>query len=121
MIAQAATLKSIQYIAATLGIGTEDLIPFGHDKAKIRLSRVAQLQQSPREFAPLVMERTLQVRSDIQLMQIDLFPESFPAYPQNFRGFRTIAFGNLQNAPDVLSLCLCRDFLEGGKYGFFMA
>ncbi len=35
-IAQAAKLKPIAEIAAGLGIGHEDLIPFGHDKAKIR-------------------------------------------------------------------------------------
>ena len=34
-IAQAATLKPIEDIAAQLGIGAEDLIPYGHDKAKI--------------------------------------------------------------------------------------
>ena len=34
-IAQAATLKPIEEIAAGLGIGAEDLIPYGHDKAKI--------------------------------------------------------------------------------------
>ena len=34
-IAQAATLKPIEEIAAELGIGADDLIPYGHDKAKI--------------------------------------------------------------------------------------
>ncbi len=34
-IAQAATLKPIQDIAARLGIPANDLIPYGHDKAKI--------------------------------------------------------------------------------------
>jgi formate--tetrahydrofolate ligase len=34
-IAQAAKLKPISEIAAGLGIGADDLIPFGHDKAKI--------------------------------------------------------------------------------------
>ena len=34
-IAQAATLKPIQEIAAELGIPDDALIPFGHDKAKI--------------------------------------------------------------------------------------
>ena len=34
-IAQAATLKPIAEIADSLGIGADDLIPFGHDKAKI--------------------------------------------------------------------------------------
>ncbi len=34
-IAQAATLKPIQEIAEKLGIPTDDLIPYGHDKAKI--------------------------------------------------------------------------------------
>ena len=34
-IARAATLKPIQEIADRLGIPSGDLIPFGHDKAKI--------------------------------------------------------------------------------------
>ena len=34
-IAQAATAKSIQEIAEKLGIPTDALIPYGHDKAKI--------------------------------------------------------------------------------------
>ena len=34
-IAQAAIIEPIQDIAAKLGIGAEDLIPYGHDKAKI--------------------------------------------------------------------------------------
>ena len=34
-IAQAATLKPIEDIAAQLGIGADDLVPYGHDKAKI--------------------------------------------------------------------------------------
>ena len=34
-IAQAATLEPIAEIADSLGIGADDLIPFGHDKAKI--------------------------------------------------------------------------------------
>jgi formate--tetrahydrofolate ligase len=34
-IAQAATLKPIQEIAEKLGIPSDDLIPYGHDKAKI--------------------------------------------------------------------------------------
>jgi formate--tetrahydrofolate ligase len=34
-IAQAATLKPIQEIAAGLGIPTDSLVPYGHDKAKI--------------------------------------------------------------------------------------
>ena len=34
-IARAATLKPIQEIAGRLGIPSEDLIPYGHDKAKI--------------------------------------------------------------------------------------
>ena len=34
-IARAATKKPIQEIGAKLGIPTEDLLPFGHDKAKV--------------------------------------------------------------------------------------
>ena len=34
-IAQAATAKPIQEIAEKLGIPTDALIPYGHDKAKI--------------------------------------------------------------------------------------
>jgi formate--tetrahydrofolate ligase len=41
-IAQAATLKPIHEIAATLGIGAGDLIPFGHDKAKISADFIAR-------------------------------------------------------------------------------
>lgn len=37
-IAQSATVLPIQEIAAKLGIANNDLIPYGHDKAKIRLS-----------------------------------------------------------------------------------
>lgn len=37
-IAQSATVLPIQEIAAKLGIANDDLIPYGHDKAKIRLS-----------------------------------------------------------------------------------
>ncbi len=40
-IAQAATLKPIQEIAARLGIPEESLIPYGHDKAKISADYVA--------------------------------------------------------------------------------
>ena len=41
-IAQAATLKPIQDIAAGLGIDAADLIPYGHDKAKISADFVAR-------------------------------------------------------------------------------
>ena len=41
-IAQAATLKPIQDIAAGLGIDASDLIPYGHDKAKISADFVAR-------------------------------------------------------------------------------
>lgn len=37
-IAQSATVLPIQEIADKLGIANDDLIPYGHDKAKIRLS-----------------------------------------------------------------------------------
>ena len=41
-IAQAATLKPIQEIAEKLGIPSGDLIPFGHDKAKISADFIAR-------------------------------------------------------------------------------
>jgi len=42
-IAQAATVRPITEIAATLGIGPEALIPYGHDKAKINASFIRSL------------------------------------------------------------------------------
>ena len=36
-IAQAAELRPIQEIAATIGLGPEDIVPYGHHKAKIPL------------------------------------------------------------------------------------
>lgn len=41
-IAQAATLKPIQEIAEKLGIPTDELIPYGHDKAKISADFIKQ-------------------------------------------------------------------------------
>jgi formate--tetrahydrofolate ligase len=41
-IAQAATLKPITEIAGGLGIGSDDLIPYGHDKAKIKGDFIAR-------------------------------------------------------------------------------
>jgi len=40
-IAQAARLRPIQEVAATLGLTAADLIPYGHTKAKVRLSALA--------------------------------------------------------------------------------
>jgi formate--tetrahydrofolate ligase len=40
-IAQAATLRPIAEVAATLGLTPDDLIPYGHTKAKVRLDAVA--------------------------------------------------------------------------------
>jgi len=42
-IAQAATVRPITEIAATLGIGPEALIPYGHDKAKINAAFIRSL------------------------------------------------------------------------------
>jgi len=40
-IAQAATLRPITEVATALGLGPDDLIPYGHTKAKVRLSAIA--------------------------------------------------------------------------------
>ncbi|MGD8385137.1 MAG: formate--tetrahydrofolate ligase [Lysobacterales bacterium] len=47
LIAQAATKKPIQSIAAALGINDDDLIPYGHDKAKIRYGFMEGLEERP--------------------------------------------------------------------------
>ncbi len=41
-IAQAATLRPISEVAETLGLGPDELIPYGHTKAKVRLDAVRQ-------------------------------------------------------------------------------
>ncbi len=41
-IAQAATLRPIAEVAETLGLGPDELIPYGHTKAKVRLDAVRQ-------------------------------------------------------------------------------
>ncbi len=46
-IAQAATLKSIVDIAQTLGIISDDLIPYGHTIAKLSTSCISKLQTKP--------------------------------------------------------------------------
>ena len=46
-IAQAATLKPIVDIAQTLGISSDDLIPYGHSIAKLSTSCLAKLQTQP--------------------------------------------------------------------------
>ena len=43
-IAQAAQLKSISVIAATLGIAQQDLIPYGHHIAKLSPACLAKLK-----------------------------------------------------------------------------
>jgi len=40
-IAQAAKLRPITEVASSLGLGADDLIPYGHTKAKVRLDAVA--------------------------------------------------------------------------------
>ncbi len=46
-IAQAATLKPIQEIAAKLNIPADALIPFGHDKAKINAQFIQEISDRP--------------------------------------------------------------------------
>jgi formate--tetrahydrofolate ligase len=46
-IARAAKKKPIQEIGAKLGIPTNDLVPYGHDKAKISQSFIEQLSDRP--------------------------------------------------------------------------
>ncbi len=46
-IAQQATLLPIKDIAASIGLSEEDLIPYGHDKAKVRLSVRDRLKDRP--------------------------------------------------------------------------
>ena len=46
-IARAATLKPIQDIGEKLGIANAELIPFGHDKAKISMGCVEAAKQQP--------------------------------------------------------------------------
>ena len=46
-IAQQATMLPVKDIAATIGLSEEDLIPYGHDKAKVRLSVRDRLKDRP--------------------------------------------------------------------------
>ncbi len=46
-IARAASKKPILEIGAGLGIGSEDLVPFGHDKAKVSQSFIEGLKDKP--------------------------------------------------------------------------
>lgn len=46
-IARAATKKPIQEIGAKLGIGSEHLLPYGHDKAKVSAEFIAAQQGKP--------------------------------------------------------------------------
>ncbi len=47
-IAQEATVRPIKDIAAQLGLENEDLIPFGHYKAKVHLDTLKKLEGRPR-------------------------------------------------------------------------
>ncbi|NUM44172.1 MAG: formate--tetrahydrofolate ligase, partial [Anaerolineales bacterium] len=47
-IAQEATVKPIKEIAAQLGLADEDLIPFGHYKAKVHLDTLKKLEGRPK-------------------------------------------------------------------------
>ncbi|MEO1702555.1 MAG: formate--tetrahydrofolate ligase [Pseudomonadota bacterium] len=46
-IARAAVKKPIQEIGAQLGIGPDQLVPYGHDKAKISADFIASIQERP--------------------------------------------------------------------------
>ncbi len=46
-IARAAKKRPIQEIGAKLGIATEDLMPYGHDKAKISADFIARIKDRP--------------------------------------------------------------------------
>lgn len=46
-IARAATKDPIQTIGAKLGIGSDDLLPYGHDKAKVSQSFINSVQDRP--------------------------------------------------------------------------
>lgn len=46
-IARAATKDPIQKIGAKLGIGSDDLLPYGHDKAKVSQSFINSVQDRP--------------------------------------------------------------------------
>ena len=46
-IARAANVKPISKIAARLGIPKKELIPYGHDKAKVSLRFIDSIQQNP--------------------------------------------------------------------------
>ena len=46
-IARAASKRPIQEVGAGLGIGADDLLPYGHDKAKVSQSFIDGLQDRP--------------------------------------------------------------------------
>jgi len=46
-IAREANKKPIQEIGAKLGIGADDLLPYGHDKAKVSQSFIDSVQDRP--------------------------------------------------------------------------
>ncbi|MBB1250399.1 formate--tetrahydrofolate ligase [Rhizobium sp. G21] len=46
-IARAAKKRPIQEIGAKLGIATEDLMPYGHDKAKVSADFIARIKDKP--------------------------------------------------------------------------
>jgi formate--tetrahydrofolate ligase len=47
-IAQAATLEPIQSIAEDLGIPSDNLVPYGHDKAKISAEFIGKINKNPK-------------------------------------------------------------------------
>ncbi|MGY9080917.1 MAG: formate--tetrahydrofolate ligase, partial [Candidatus Nanopelagicales bacterium] len=53
-IAQAATMKPIGDVASTLGIPLESIEPYGHYKAKVHLSYLADLPENPNAHLVLV-------------------------------------------------------------------
>ncbi|MDG1169435.1 MAG: formate--tetrahydrofolate ligase, partial [Sulfitobacter sp.] len=46
-IAREAQKRPIQEIGAKLGIGSDDLLPYGHDKAKVSQSFINSVQDRP--------------------------------------------------------------------------
>ena len=57
-IAQEATLRPIQTIAEGLGLGADDLEPYGRHKAKVRMEAIARLQGRPDGALVLVTAMT---------------------------------------------------------------
>jgi formate--tetrahydrofolate ligase len=53
-IARAATKKPIQEVGATLGIPSDQLLPYGHDKAKVSQEFISSVQDKPKGKLVLV-------------------------------------------------------------------